>query len=162
MLNSRSALPLLNCQHIGFVMVFVPVIVKRLPALQNIRTKPPWCKAANSKGLIYIRGSFTSLSFHSASGSAEFIPIYRGYTNASFHYSSVPFTTNYFIKVVLQLAALRWYWFVRYFQPVQPFHPITQNKNTRQNPYSATLTPRWLNTMGYFSWDSINKTIMQN
>jgi hypothetical protein len=86
MLNSRSALPLLNCQHIGFVMVFVPVIVKRLPALQNIRTKPPRCKAASSKGLIYIRGSFTSLSFHSASGSAALHQRFISFQFRSFHH----------------------------------------------------------------------------
>jgi len=81
-----SANPLFDNQHIGFVMVFVPVIVKRLPALQNIRTKPPRCKAASSMDLIYIRGSFTSLSFHSASGSAALHQRFISFQFRSFHH----------------------------------------------------------------------------
>jgi hypothetical protein len=71
----------------GFIMVFVlPFGQWQPPRNKNIRTNAnPKSKAPGSKNFIDVRGSFTSLPFHYASGSASLRPGYISFQLRSFH-----------------------------------------------------------------------------
>jgi hypothetical protein len=116
----------------GFVMFFVlPFGQRRPPRNKNIRTNAtPESKAPGSKDFIDVRGSFTSIPFHSA--------------NAPFHFVSVHFTPNrftlWFCSLVLLLPYLK---FVRYFcASPMPLPPDPPNKKPRQNPQRSSMPPR--------------------
>jgi hypothetical protein len=115
----------------GFVMVFVhPFGQRQPPRNKNIRTNAnPKSKAPGSKNFIDVRGSFTSIPFHSASGSASLRPSYILFHLRSFH--PLPLYT----KVLPPVTLLPYLKFVRYFcASPMPLPPNPQNKKPRQNP----------------------------